>query len=150
LCAWPAANRRMTASSVGPVPTGTWPPCVLVLLGFRLPCTNELTDATSDGAGAARVLSLRPERDRGDPARSPGRHLRHSRLRRQAAAAALRRPAAPRREHLALPTRGLPGALRHRRRPRHALRASAARAEDPDHDRGYELRSVVRAGQGGV
>jgi ribulose-phosphate 3-epimerase len=37
----------MTASSVGPVPTGTWPPCVLVLLGFRRPDTNELTDGTT-------------------------------------------------------------------------------------------------------
>src|SRR5262245_41683982 len=118
----------MTTSSVGHVPTGTWPPCVLVLLGFRRPCTNELTDATTDGAGDARDVPLRPERDRGDPARSPGRHLRHPRLRRQAPAAALRRPAAPRREHLALPARGLPRALRHERRPRHALRAQAARA----------------------
>src|SRR5206468_2354329 len=31
----PAANRRMPASSVGPVPLGTRPPCVLGLLGFR-------------------------------------------------------------------------------------------------------------------
>src|SRR5215468_4743276 len=37
----------MTASSVGHVPTGTRPPCVLVLLGFRRPCTNELTDGTT-------------------------------------------------------------------------------------------------------
>ena len=33
--------------------------------------------------------------------------------------------------HLALPARGLPRALRDRRRPRDALRAQAARAEDP-------------------
>src|SRR5437773_12255638 len=39
--------RRITASSVGHVPLGTWPPCVLVLLGFRRPCTNELTDGTT-------------------------------------------------------------------------------------------------------
>ena len=49
--------------------------------------------------------------------------------------AALRRPAAARREHLALPARGLPRALRHRRRARHAVREEAARAEDPGHDR---------------
>src|SRR5262249_20733816 len=37
----------MTASSVGHVPSGTRPPCVLVLLGFRRPCTNERTDGTT-------------------------------------------------------------------------------------------------------
>src|SRR4051794_32920097 len=37
----------MTASSEARVPTGTRPPCVLVLLGFRRPCTNELTDGTT-------------------------------------------------------------------------------------------------------
>src|ERR1700756_344667 len=47
LSAWAAANRRITASSVGPAPPGAWPPCVLVLLGFRWPCTNELTDVTT-------------------------------------------------------------------------------------------------------
>ena len=71
-------------------------------------------------AGPARVVPLRPQRDRRDPARRARGHLRHPRLRRQAARAALRRPAPPRREHLALPARGLPRALRHRRRARHA------------------------------
>ena len=65
-------------------------------------------------------------------------------------AAALRRPAAARREHLALPARGLPRALRHRRRARHAVREEAARAEDPDHDRRHELRRAVGAGEGGA
>ena len=37
----------MPASSVGHVPTGTRPPCVLGPLGFRQPCTNELTDGTT-------------------------------------------------------------------------------------------------------
>src|SRR3954464_6504176 len=37
----------MTASSEVRVPTGTRPPCVLVLLGFRRPFTNELTDGTT-------------------------------------------------------------------------------------------------------
>src|SRR5262249_29261582 len=35
LCACPAANRRMPASSVGHVSTNTRPSCVLGLLGFR-------------------------------------------------------------------------------------------------------------------
>ena len=52
--------------------------------------------------------------------------------------------------HLALPARGLPRALRDGRRPRHALRAQAARAEDPDHDRRDELRRALRAGEGGA
>src|SRR5256885_6789465 len=37
----------MTSSSVGHVPLGARPPCVLVLLGFRRPFTNELTDGTT-------------------------------------------------------------------------------------------------------
>ncbi len=101
-------------------------------------------------ARAARVVPVRPQRDRRDPARRARGHLRHPRLRREAAAAALRRPAAARREHLALPARGLPRALRHRRRARHALRAQAARAEDPGHDRRDELRRPLGAGEGGA
>ena len=76
--------------------------------------------------------------------------LRHPRLRREAAAPALRRPALPRRVDLALSARGLPRALRDRRRARHALREEAARAEDPGHDRGDELRRALRAGEGGA
>jgi len=54
VCAWTAANRRMTASSVGHVPSGTRPPCVLVLLGFRRPYTTELTDGTTSDRAARR------------------------------------------------------------------------------------------------
>ena len=64
--------------------------------------------------------------------------------------AALRRPAPPRRERLALPARGLPRALRHRRHARDASRVEAARAEDPDHDRGDELRRALGAREGGA
>ena len=78
--------------------------------------------------GAARVGDVRPQRDRGDPARGARGHLRHPRLGRQAARAALRRPAVPRRERLALPARGLPRALRHRRRARRPPRVRAAAA----------------------
>ena len=77
-------------------------------------------------------------------------HLRHPRLGREAAGAALRRPAVPRRERLPLPARGLPRALRHRRRARGPLRDGAAAAEDPDHDRGHELRRALGAGEGGA
>ncbi len=97
----------------------------------------------------ARVGHLRPQRDRRDPARRARGHLRHPRLRRQAAGAALRRPAVPRRVDVALPARGLPRALRHRGRAGRPLRAQAARAVDPDHDRRHELRRAERAGQGG-
>ncbi len=65
-------------------------------------------------------------------------------------ASALRRPPLPRRVDLALPARGLSRAVRDRRRPRHALREEAARAEDPDHDRRDELRRALRAGEGGA
>ena len=98
----------------------------------------------------ARVVPLRPQRDPRDPARRARGHLRHPRLRREAPPPALRRPAVPRRERLALPARGLPRALRHRRRAGRALRARAARAEDPDHDRRHELRRALGAGQGGA
>ena len=100
------------------------------------------------GASASRTSSTAG--DRRDPARRARGHLRHSRLRREAAPAAFRRPSPARREHLALPARGLPGALRHGRDARHALRQDAARARDPDHDRGHELRGAVRAREGGA
>ena len=96
------------------------------------------------------VVPLRQAGHRRDPARGAGGHLRHPRLRRKAPGAPLRRPAAPRREHLALSARGLPRALRHQRDPRNALRPEAPRAEDPDHDRGHELRRAVGAGEGGA
>ena len=69
-----------------------------------------------------RVVPLRPHRHRRDPAGGDRGDLRHPRLRRQAAAAALRRPALPRRIDLALPARGVPRAVRDRRRARDALR----------------------------
>ena len=75
--------------------------------------------------GAARVGALRPQRDPRDPPDGAGGDLRHPRLRRQAARAPLRRPALPRRQRLALPARGLPRALRHRRHPRHPLREAS-------------------------
>ena len=56
------------------------------------------------------------------------RHLRHPRRRRQAQAAAFRRPAVPRRLDLALSARRLSREVRHRRRARHALRQEADRA----------------------
>ena len=65
-------------------------------------------------------------------------------------AAALRRPALPRRERLPLPARGLPRALRHRRRARRPLRVQAAAPRHPDHDRRHELRRAVGARQGGA
>ena len=46
--------------------------------------------------GSARVGDVRPQRDRRDPARRARGHVRHPRVRRQAARAALRRPAVPR------------------------------------------------------
>ena len=98
----------------------------------------------------ARVVPLRPQRHRRDPARRAGGDLRHPRLRREAAAAALRRPALPRREHLPLSARGLPRALRDRRRRSARASRQAARAEDPGHDRGHELRRALRAGEGGA
>ena len=100
--------------------------------------------------GAARVVPLRPQRHRRDPARRARGHLRHPRLRRQAPPPPLRRPALPGREHVALPARGLPRALRHDRHAGRAPRREAARAEDPDHDRGHELRRALGAGQGGA
>src|SRR6266446_7543588 len=60
LCAWTAANRRITASSVGPAPPGAWPPCVLVLLGFRCPCTNELTNGITIEDARLRACAFRP------------------------------------------------------------------------------------------
>ena len=66
-------------------------------------------------ARPARVGHVRPRHDRRDPARRARGHLRHPRLRRQAPRAALRRPAVPRRQRVALSAGGLPRALRHRR-----------------------------------
>src|SRR2546430_17693208 len=48
----------MTSSSVGHVPLGTRPPCVLVLLGFRRPFTNELTDGTTSRGRRRRMDQL--------------------------------------------------------------------------------------------
>ena len=101
-------------------------------------------------SGAARVGDVRPRHDRRDPARRARGDVRHPRLRGQAAGAALRRPAVPRRQRFALSARGLPRALRHRRRDRDAVRARADPARDPDHDRRDELRRAVGPGQGGA
>ena len=100
--------------------------------------------------GPARVVPLRPQRHRRDPARRARGHLRHPRLRREAPPPPLRRPAVPRREHVALPARGLPRALRHDGHAGRAPREEAARAEDPDHDRGHELRRALGAREGGA
>ena len=64
--------------------------------------------------------------------------------------AALRRPAVPRRERVALSAGGLSREVRHRRHARHALRQEADRAEDPDHHCRHELRCALGAGQGGA
>ena len=85
--------------------------------------TSTTRASTRDGAWTARVRAVRPQHDRRDPARRARGHLRHPRVRRQAAGAALRRPALPRRKHVALPARGLPRALRHRRHDRLAPRS---------------------------
>ena len=99
---------------------------------------------------AAQVRHLRRLHAVRNPPRRDDRHLRHPRRRREAQAAAFRRPAVPRRLDLALSARRLSRALRHRRRARHALRQEADRAEDPDHHRRHELRLAVGAGQGGA
>ena len=64
--------------------------------------------------------------------------------------AALRRPALPRREHVALPARGLPRALRHGRDARRAVRQEADPPRHPDHDRGDVVRRAVGTGEGGA
>ena len=112
--------------------------------------TSTTRGRTDDELGAARVGDVRPPHDRRDPARGARGDLRHPRLGREAPRPALRRPAVPRRERLALSARGLPRALRHRRRARRPLRLRAAAPADPDHDRGDELRRALRAGQGGA
>src|SRR5438105_12989168 len=48
----------MPASSVGHVPLGTRPPCVLGLLGFRRPCTNGLTDVTARNKELAYLVAV--------------------------------------------------------------------------------------------
>src|SRR5262245_59314042 len=58
----------MTASSGGRSATRPMyqPPCVLVLLGFRRPCTNELTDGTTrtrKGAAATERIWVAPTQD---------------------------------------------------------------------------------------
>ena len=51
---------------------------------------------------------------------------------------------------LALPARGLPGAMRHDNRARVAVREPPPRAGDPDHDRRHELRLALGQRQGGA
>ena len=166
----PTASRRSCATSTcsscarcssAPGPTTPTPPVPALRLGAPalqlrrrqrgglLMATRTRQDRAA-GTRPARVVPLRPQRDPRDPARRARGHLRHPRLRREAAAPPLRRPALPRRERLALPARGLPRALQHGRRAGHALRAEPAPAEDPDHDRRHELRRALGAGEGGA
>ena len=104
----------------------------------RQRCELLMTDCTDDDRAR---LGLRESAtfDRADhrrhPARRRDRHLRHPRLGRQARAAALRRPAVPRRVDVALPAGGLPRALRHRRRPRRPAREVPAAPRHPGHHR---------------
>src|ERR1700682_213711 len=79
LSAWTAANRRITASSVGPAPPGAWPPCVHVLLGFRRPCTNELTNGTTSGRELADPEDADPQPNRHHGPRDAGRVRRRRR-----------------------------------------------------------------------
>src|SRR5437868_6597985 len=48
----------MPASSVGHVPLGTRPPCVLGLLGFHRPVTNGLTDVTARNKELAYLVAV--------------------------------------------------------------------------------------------
>ena len=94
---------------------------------------------------AAQVRDLRRLHDLRDPPRGGDRHLRHPRRRREAQAAAFRRPAVPRRLDLA--------AIRSKAIARNAAPTSCSApaspkkpiaAEDPDHHRRHELRLAVR------
>ena len=97
---------------------------------------------------AAQVRHLRRLHAVRDPPRRDDRHLRHPRRRRQAQGPALRRPAVPRRLHVALSARRLSREVLDQRRARHALRQEADRAEDPDHHRRHELRLALGQRQG--
>ena len=97
--------------------------------------TDELHHRRPRPPGPARVRHLRPADHRGHPARRRDRHLRHPRLGRQAAAAALRRPAVPRRVDVALPAGGLPRTVRHRRRARRPARQTSTAPGYPGHHR---------------
>ena len=98
----------------------------------------------------ARVRELPAERDRRDPARRARGPVRHPGLRRQTAAAELRRSGVPRRLGLPLSARGLSGAVRDQRHHRRPLRRAADRARDPDHHRRHELRRARVPRQGGA
>ena len=106
--------------------------------------TSGRTEMSTDANGGrtrlaprpARVGDVRPRHDRRDPARRARGDLRHPRLRRQAPRAALRRPAVPRRQRVALSAGGLPRALRHRRDDRDPVRlasrsSSTSRSRSP-------------------
>ena len=109
-----------------------------------------MNDLQEPADHAAQVSDLRRLHAVGDPPCGGDRHLRHPRRRREAQAAAFRRPSVPRRVDLALSARRISRALRHVRRARHALRQEADRAENPDHHCRHELRLAVGSGQGGA
>ena len=94
---------------------------------------------------AAHLRDLRRIFDRGDPPRRRDRHLRHSRLRRQAQGPAFRRSVVSRRLDQPLSARRLPREMRDRRDAWHALRQEADPSENPDHHRRHELRRRCRA-----
>ena len=112
--------------------------------------TTSTSTTRARTTGLRESAALRPPHDRRDPARRARGHLRHPRLRRQARACRTSTTCFPRREHVALPARGLPRALRHRRDARRPPRRQAAPPRHPDHDRRHELRRAVGAGQGGA
>ena len=113
----------------------------------RQRCELLMTYTTDDTGppGPARVRHLRPAHHRRHPAGRRDRHLRHPRLGRQAAAAALRRPAVPRRVDVALPAGGLPREVRHRRGARRPARQTPTAPGYPGHHRRHVLRRAVRA-----
>src|SRR5205807_916858 len=158
----PTASRRSCATSTGRSLPSSWPPPVptgptpATSAATDRPATSTPSTSTTPGATddrqrwAPRERTVRPEHDPRDPARRPRGHLRHPRVRSEATAPALRRPAVPRGQRVPLPARGLPRAMRHERDAGHPLRQEAAGAEDPRHHRRHELRRAVGPGQGGA
>ena len=142
----------MTSSSLGHVPSGTRPPCVLVLLAYRRPSTNELTDATTSRSSGSRRGRSGPRCARGGAAVDPAPLRRLRRL-------LLRARGAESRKHAAgsaplgcgPPIRCLPARRQVRREERESRFAAAALRRayvDGGACRAVDARSRGRAHRG--
>ena len=129
----PTASRRRCARSTAPNckrclrrATAAFPRRRFAGTAQRVVCTISAPRTTDGGVRRPRIRDLRRGYAARDPPRGRNWRVRDSRSRCQATSSSLRRSGVSRRERFAVPPRGLPRDVRHRRDPGYAPPGTAA------------------------